>query len=93
MTQHLLGDGASDLATVQSPWLYYAGAYGGSWFGGGAVGYMVAHKLDGAVTGGLAASGFWCFAEGLRGIRSNTAVSVGLLTLSGLSLFLAWRRR
>lgn len=87
--QHLLGDGEFSGESTS----YYLSAYAGSWLGGGAVGYVVAKTGRGAATGGLAASGIWCFAEGVRGIRSNTAISAGLLGISALSLFLAWRRR
>jgi|KBSMisStandDraft_5_1062788.scaffolds.fasta_scaffold4003818_1 hypothetical protein len=80
-------------SSLASPVGYYLGAYAGSWVGGGAVGYVVARTGRGAATGGLAASGFWSFAEGVRGLRSDPLISAGFLGLGAVSLFLAWRRR
>jgi hypothetical protein len=89
---HLLGD-VSDSSIAWATAKYYGTGYAGSWLGGAGVGYVVARTGKGAATGGLAASGFWCLVEGLYGIRTNTGISVGLLGVSALSLFLAWRRR
>jgi|WetSurMetagenome_2_1015567.scaffolds.fasta_scaffold540175_1 hypothetical protein len=89
-----MGDAITLVPGSSLPVTYVLGSYAGSWVGGAAVGYVVAKKGAGAVTGGLTTSGLWAFGEGIRGFRSSSGlVTAAFFGLSGLSLWLAWRRR
>ncbi len=87
--------GTTDLDALGiSPALYYGISYASSFLGGAGVGYVVARNGKGAVTGGLASSGFWAGVEGIRGARmSSPFITAGLLGVSGVSLWLAWKRK
>lgn len=75
-------------------WGFLLGSYAGAWVGGAAVGYIVGHKPEAAITGGMAASGVWGIGETIAYARDrNPLLSAAFVALGVGSLAFAWMRR
>lgn len=74
-------------------WAWTVGSYAGAWAGGAGVGYVVARSKAGAITGGLATSGIWALAAGIRDAKLvHPGVTAAFLGVGAGSLYLAWKR-